>query len=107
MADFNKLIMEEKIYTEKDLRTAFFGGIKVTEEGNYPNIDECFKEEFDEWLEEFKKEEFDEWLEDIKTINNEINRIEKSQILDDEFSVASELELIKLKKLLTNKINKL
>jgi len=98
--------MEEKIYTEKDLRTAFFGGIKVTEEGNYPNIDECFKEEFDEYLEEFKNEK-NPLIGEIKTINNEINRIEKSQILDDEFSVASELELIKLKKLLTNKINKL
>jgi len=106
VADFNKLIMKEKIYTEKDLRTAFFDGIKVTEEGNYPNIDECFKEEFDEYLEEFKNEK-NPLIGEIKTINNEINRIEKSQILDDEFSVASELELIKLKKLLTNKINTL
>lgn len=51
-----------KELTEEDLRDAFFSAIRITGEGyngeyfkgNYPNIEECFKESFDEWLEEFK-----------------------------------------------------
>jgi hypothetical protein len=50
-------------YSEEDLRTAYFSGIKTTGEGwngeyangNNPSIEEEFQEEFQEWLKQFKK----------------------------------------------------
>ena len=115
VADFKYMLMQELTKRqEKELRNAYFSAIKVTGEGyngeyfrgNYPNIEECFKESYIEWLNEFKFE-LDYSIEEIKKINNEINKIEKAQILDDEFSIESEFKLIKLKKLLTDKINNL
>jgi hypothetical protein len=111
VADFKYIVMKE--LTEEDLRDAFFSAIRITGEGyngeyfkgNYPNIEECFKESFDEWLEEFKDKL--DYSKDIKTINNEINEIEKLQMIDDEYSIESEFKLIKLKKILTEKINNL
>ena len=49
-------------YSEEDLRTAYFSGIKTTGEGwngeyangNNPSIEEEFQEEFQEWLKQFK-----------------------------------------------------
>lgn len=49
-------------YSEKDLRTAYFSGIKTTGEGwngeyangNNPSIEEEFQEGFQEWLRQFK-----------------------------------------------------
>jgi len=49
-------------YSDEDLRTAYFSGIKTTGEGwngeyangNNPSIEEEFQEEFQEWLKQFK-----------------------------------------------------
>jgi hypothetical protein len=49
-------------YSEEDLGTAYFSGIKTTGEGrngeyvngNNPSIEEEFQEEFQEWLRQFK-----------------------------------------------------
>jgi hypothetical protein len=53
---------QERSYSEEDLRTAYFSGIKTTGEGwngeyangNNPSIEEEFQEEFQEWLRQFK-----------------------------------------------------
>jgi hypothetical protein len=53
---------QERSYSEEDLRTAYFSGIKTTGEGwngeyangNNPSIEEEFQEEFQEWLKQFK-----------------------------------------------------
>jgi len=50
------------MYSDEDLRTAYFSGIKTTGEGwngeyangNNPSIEEEFQEEFQEWLKQFK-----------------------------------------------------
>ena len=52
----------ERLYSEKDLRNAYFSGIKTTGEGwngeyagsNDPNVEETFEEGFQEWLKQFK-----------------------------------------------------
>jgi hypothetical protein len=49
-------------YSEEDLKTAYFSGIKTTGEGwngeyangNNPSIEEEFQEGFQEWLRHFK-----------------------------------------------------
>ena len=49
-------------YSDEDLRTAYFSGIKTTGEGwngeyangNNPSIEEEFQEEFQEWLKQFR-----------------------------------------------------
>jgi len=49
-------------FSEEDLRTAYFSGIKTTGEGwngeyangNNPSIEEEFQEGFQEWLRQFK-----------------------------------------------------
>jgi hypothetical protein len=49
-------------YSDEDLRTAYFSGIKTTGEGwngeyangNSPNVEETFEEGFQEWLKQFK-----------------------------------------------------
>jgi hypothetical protein len=54
--------LEERMYSDEDLRTAYFSGIKTTGEGwngeyangNNPSIEEEFQEEFQEWLKQFK-----------------------------------------------------
>ena len=54
---------QERSYSEEDLRTAYFSGIKTTGEGwngeyangNNPSIEEEFQEGFQEWLRHFKK----------------------------------------------------
>jgi hypothetical protein len=53
----------ERMYSEEDLRKAYFSGISSTGEGwngeyadgNDPNIEEKFSEEFTQWFEQFKK----------------------------------------------------
>jgi hypothetical protein len=53
---------EERMYSEEDLKTAYFSAIKSTGEGwngeyaqgNNPNIEETFEEEFNQWFEQFK-----------------------------------------------------
>jgi hypothetical protein len=53
----------ERLYSEKDLRTAYFSGIKTTGEGwngeyagnNDPNVEETFEEGYQKWFEQFKK----------------------------------------------------
>jgi hypothetical protein len=53
---------QERSYSEEDLRTAYFSGIKTTGEGwngeyangNNPSIEEEFQEGFQEWLRQFK-----------------------------------------------------
>jgi hypothetical protein len=53
---------DKNTYSEEDLRTAYFSGIKTTGEGwngeyangNNPSIEEEFQEEFQEWLKQFK-----------------------------------------------------
>jgi hypothetical protein len=53
---------DKKMYSEEDLRTAYFSGIKTTGEGwngeyangNNPSIEEEFQEGFQEWLRQFK-----------------------------------------------------
>ena len=50
-------------YSEEDLKTAYFSGIKTTGEGwngeyangNNPSIEKEFQKEFQEWLRHFKK----------------------------------------------------
>ena len=53
----------ERMYSEEDLRKAYFSGISSTGEGwngeyangNNPNIEEKFSEGFEKWFEQFKK----------------------------------------------------
>jgi ABC-type Fe3+-hydroxamate transport system substrate-binding protein len=53
----------KKVYSEEDLRKAYFSGISSTGEGwngeyadgNDPNIEEKFSEGFTQWFEQFKK----------------------------------------------------
>ena len=53
----------ERMYSEEDIREAYFSAIKITGEGwngeyaggNSPNIEDKFSEEFKEWFEQFKK----------------------------------------------------
>ena len=53
---------EERMYSEEDLKEAYFSAIKSTGEGwngeyangNNPNIEEKFTEGFEEWFETFK-----------------------------------------------------
>jgi hypothetical protein len=53
----------ERMYTEEDMRKAYFSAIESTGEGwngeyangNNPNIEENFDNEFQEWFEQFKK----------------------------------------------------
>jgi hypothetical protein len=53
---------QERSYSEEDLRTAYFSGVKSTGEGwngeyangNNPSIEEEFQEGFQEWLRQFK-----------------------------------------------------
>ena len=55
--------MQERMYSEGDLREAYFSAIKSTGEGwngeyangNNPNIEEKFTEGFEEWFKQFKK----------------------------------------------------
>jgi hypothetical protein len=54
---------QERMYSEEDLRKAYFSGISSTGEGwngeyangNDPNIEEIFSEGFTQWFEQFKK----------------------------------------------------
>ena len=53
----------ERMYSEEDLKKAYFSAIEITGEGwngeyaqgNSPNIEETFQEEFNQWFEQFKK----------------------------------------------------
>ena len=53
----------ERMYSEEDIREAYFSAIKITGEGwngeyaggNSPNIEEKFMEDFSKWFEQFKK----------------------------------------------------
>jgi hypothetical protein len=53
----------ERMYSEEDIREAYFSAIKITGEGwngeyaggNSPNIEDKFSKEFKEWFEQFKK----------------------------------------------------
>jgi hypothetical protein len=53
----------ERMYSEEDLKEAYFSAIKITgegwngeyAEGNSPNIEEKFMEDFNKWFEQFKK----------------------------------------------------
>jgi hypothetical protein len=55
---------EERMYSEEDIREAYFSAIKITGEGwngeyaggNNPNIEENFMEDFNKWFEQFKKQ---------------------------------------------------
>lgn len=57
-----EILSTAKILDEQVLRDAYFSGIKTTGEGwngeyangNHPNIEETFKEGFQEWLKKFK-----------------------------------------------------
>lgn len=52
----------ERMYSDIDIKQTFFSAIKITGEGfngeyasgNNPNVEEEFKEVFDEWFNEFK-----------------------------------------------------
>jgi hypothetical protein len=54
---------QERMYSEEDLKKAYFSAIEITGEGwngeyaqgNNPNIEETFQEEFNQWFEQFKK----------------------------------------------------
>jgi hypothetical protein len=54
---------QERSYSEKDMKEAYFSGIESTgegwngeyAEGNNPNIEDKFSEGFKEWFEKFKK----------------------------------------------------
>ena len=54
---------EERMYSEEDMRTAFFSAIKITGEGwngeyangNNPNVESKFNSDYIEWFEQFKK----------------------------------------------------
>jgi hypothetical protein len=56
-------LQAERMYSEEDLRNAYFSGISSTGEGwngeyadgNSPNVEETFSEGFKEWFEQFKK----------------------------------------------------
>jgi hypothetical protein len=53
----------DRMYSEEDIREAYFSAIKITgegwngeyAEGNNPNIEDKFSEGFKEWFEQFKK----------------------------------------------------
>jgi hypothetical protein len=53
----------ERMYSEEDMKSAYFSAIESTgegwngeyAEGNNPNIEDKFSEEFKEWFEQFKK----------------------------------------------------
>jgi hypothetical protein len=53
----------KNLYSEEDIRKAYFEGVKSTGEGwnaeyanyNCPNVEEVWKQEFKEWFEQFKK----------------------------------------------------
>ena len=53
----------ERMYSEEDMKLAYFSAIQSTgegwngeyAEGNNPNIEDKFSEEFKEWFEQFKK----------------------------------------------------
>ena len=54
---------QERMYSEEDLKDAYFSAIKATgegwngeyAEGNSPNVEEKFMEDFNKWFEQFKK----------------------------------------------------
>jgi len=54
---------QERMYSEEDMKLAYFSAIQSTgegwngeyAEGNNPNIEDKFSEEFKEWFEQFKK----------------------------------------------------
>ena len=54
---------DKRMYSEEDLKDAYFSAIKATgegwngeyAEGNSPNIEEKFMEDFNKWFEQFKK----------------------------------------------------
>ena len=55
---------QERMYSEEDMKLAYFSAIQSTgegwngeyAEGNNPNIEDKFSEEFKEWFEQFKKQ---------------------------------------------------
>ena len=57
------LAQQERSYSEKDMKEAYFSAIESTgegwngeyAEGNNPNIEDKFSEGFKEWFEKFKK----------------------------------------------------
>lgn len=65
IAKATELLQKEqaRMYSEEDLREAYFSAIESTGEGwngeyadgNNPNIRKKFGEEFEEWFEQFKK----------------------------------------------------
>ena len=56
---------QERMYSEEDMRTAFFSAIKITGEGwngeyangNNPNVESKFNSDYIEWFEQFKKKQ--------------------------------------------------
>ena len=54
---------QERMYSEEDMRTAFFSAIKITAEGwngeyadgNNPNVESKFNSDYIEWFEQYKK----------------------------------------------------
>lgn len=58
-----KLRQTERMYSEEDMRIAFFSAIKITGEGwngeyangNNPNVESKFNSDYIEWFEQFKK----------------------------------------------------
>ena len=54
---------DNRMYSEEDLKDAYFSAIKATgegwngeyAEGNSPNVEEKFMEDFNKWFEQFKK----------------------------------------------------
>jgi hypothetical protein len=54
---------DKRMYSEEDLKDAYFSAIKATgegwngeyAEGNSPNVEEKFMEDFNIWFEQFKK----------------------------------------------------
>jgi hypothetical protein len=56
---------QERMYSEEDLKDAYFSAIKATgegwngeyAEGNSPNVEEKFMEDFNKWFEQFKKKQ--------------------------------------------------
>jgi hypothetical protein len=54
---------QERMYSEEDMKLSYFSAIQSTgegwngeyAEGNNPNIEDKFSEEFKEWFEQFKK----------------------------------------------------
>ena len=62
MRDYAKMLTD-RMYSEEDMKLAYFSAIQSTgegwngeyAEGNNPNIEDKFSEEFKEWFEQFKK----------------------------------------------------